>query len=91
MAIPGRDGGQGRVVPAPVRGRGGCQYTGGPFYLGVDQVLEPAGAGARLTMHWRGESRGFFKLAEPLIVRLTKRQAEAAGENLKSLLEEHVL
>ena len=32
--------------------------TGGPFYLEVDQMLEPAGAGTKLTMHCRGESRG---------------------------------
>ena len=65
--------------------------TGGPFYLEVDQMLEPAGAGTKLTMHCRGESRGFFKVAEPLVVRLTKRQVEAAGENLKALLEEQAL
>jgi len=65
--------------------------TGGPFYLEVDQTVEPAGAGAKLTIHCRGESRGFFKLAEPLVVRLTKRQVETAGDNLKALLEEHAL
>jgi len=65
--------------------------TGGPFYLEVDQTVEPAGAGAKLTIHCRGESRGFFKLAEPLVVRLTKRQVETAGANLKALLEEHAL
>jgi len=54
-------------------------------------MLEPAGAGTKLTMHCRGESRGFFKVAEPLVVRLTKRQVEAAGENLKALLEEQAL
>jgi hypothetical protein len=44
-----------------------------PFYLRVGQMAEPAGAGARLTFHYRGGSRGFFKLAEPLVVRLTER------------------
>jgi ribosome-associated toxin RatA of RatAB toxin-antitoxin module len=65
--------------------------TGGPFYLEVDQTVEPAGAGTKLTIHCRGESRGFFKVAEPLVVRLTKRQVETAGENLKALLEDHAL
>jgi hypothetical protein len=65
--------------------------TGGPFYLEVDQTVEPAGAGTTLTLHCRGESRGFFKLAEPLVVRLTKRQVETAAGNLKALLEEHAL
>jgi hypothetical protein len=65
--------------------------TGGPFYLEVEQLLESAGGDTKLTMHCRGESRGFFKIAEPLVIRLTKRQFEAAGENLKTLLEEHAL
>ena len=65
--------------------------TGGPFYLEVDQTVEPAGAGTKLTIHCRGESRGFFKLAEPLVTRLTKRQVETAGDNLKALLEENAL
>ena len=65
--------------------------TGGPFYLEVDQRVEPADADTRLTIHCRGESRGFFKLAEPLVVRLTKRQVETAGGNLKALLEENAL
>jgi hypothetical protein len=53
--------------------------------------VEPAGAGTKLTIHCRGESRGFFKLAEPLVIRLTKRQVETAGDNLKALLEENAL
>jgi ribosome-associated toxin RatA of RatAB toxin-antitoxin module len=65
--------------------------TAGPFYLEVDQKLEPSGAGTKLTFHCRGDSRGFFKLAEPLVIRLTKRQSETAGENLKTLLEEQAL
>jgi hypothetical protein len=63
--------------------------TGGPFYLEVDQTVEPARAGTKLTIHCRGESRGFFKLAEPLVIQLTKRQVQTAGDNLKALLEEN--
>jgi len=65
--------------------------TAGPFYLEVDQKLEPTDAGTTLTFHCRGDSRGFYKLAEPIVVRLTRRQSETAAENLKTLLEEHVL
>jgi carbon monoxide dehydrogenase subunit G len=65
--------------------------TSGPFHLEVDFTLEPAGAGTKLTSTYRGESRGFFRLAEPLVIRLTKRQCETAAENLKTLLEEHAL
>ena len=65
--------------------------TAGPFDLEVDQQLKPTASGTKLTFHCRGDSRGFFKLAEPLVIRLTKRQAETAGQNLKALLEEDAL
>jgi hypothetical protein len=54
-------------------------------------MLEPAGAGTRLTVRCRADSRGFFRLAEPLVIRLAKKQFETGGENLKALLEEHAL
>jgi len=63
----------------------------GPFHLEVDQMLEPAGAGTKLTFRCRADSRGFFKLAEPLVIRLAKKQIETGGENLKALLEEDAL
>jgi uncharacterized protein YndB with AHSA1/START domain len=65
--------------------------TGGPYFLEVDQRLEPDGAGTKLTIHCKGESRGFFKLAEPLVVHLTQRQFDTGGSNLKALLEDHAL
>ena len=65
--------------------------TGGPFHLEVDQMLEPAGAGTKLTFRCRADSRGFFRLAERLVIRLAKKQAETGGENLKTLLEEDAL
>ena len=65
--------------------------TGGPYFLEVDQRLEPDDAGTKLTIHCKGESRGFFKLAEPLVVRLTQRQFDTGGSNLKALLEDHAL
>ena len=65
--------------------------TGGPYFLEVDQRLEPDDAGTKLTVHCKGESRGFFKLAEPLVIRLTQRQFDTGGRNLKALLEDHAL
>ncbi len=65
--------------------------TGGPYFLEVDQRLEPDGSGTKLTVHCRGESRGFFKVAEPLVARLTQRQFDAGGSNLQALLEEQAL
>jgi|ERR1700756_621142 hypothetical protein len=40
---------------------------------------------------YQGESRGFFKVADPLLVRLTKKHFETVAENLRALLEDHAL
>ena len=65
--------------------------AGGPIYLETDAVLEPAAEGTRVTTTYRGESRGFFKLAEPLIIRLSKKHWENAAENLRELLENQAI
>ena len=65
--------------------------TSGPFYLETDAVLEPVAEGTRVTSTFRGESRGFFKLAEPLVVRLSKRHWETAMDNARALLEDHAI
>ena len=54
-------------------------------------TVEPVAEGTRITFSCRGESRGFFKLAEPLVVRLSKKLWEAAAENLRVLMEDHAL
>ena len=65
--------------------------TSGPFHLEVENALESVDGGTRLTAIYRGESRGFFKLAEPVVIRLTKKHFETAAENLKELLEADAL
>ena len=65
--------------------------TAGPFYFELDTTVEHVAAGTQVTSFYRGESRGFFKLAEPLVVRLTKKHFETAADNLRSLLEDHAL
>jgi hypothetical protein len=40
---------------------------------------------------YRGESHGFFKFAEPLMVRLSRRQFDTAAENTRALLEDRAL
>ncbi len=61
--------------------------TSGPFDLEVSTSLEPLEGATRITVTYRGESRGFFKLAEPLVFRLTQKHLETANENFKALLE----
>jgi carbon monoxide dehydrogenase subunit G len=65
--------------------------TSGPFYIEIDATLEPVDGGTRVTSFYRGESRGFFKIAEPLLVRLTKKHFETAAENLRTLLEDQAI
>ena len=59
----------------------------GPFDLEITNTFEPEGAGTKITGLYRGESRGFFKLAEPVIFRITKKQFEASAETMRELLE----
>jgi uncharacterized protein YndB with AHSA1/START domain len=61
--------------------------TSGPFDLEVENTLEPVDGGTRITSLFRGESRGFFKVAEPVMVRLAKNQFETSTDNFKALLE----
>jgi uncharacterized protein YndB with AHSA1/START domain len=65
--------------------------TSGPFELEVATTLDATDGATRLTLKARGESRGFFKVAEPVVVRLTKRTFENAYANFKTLLEEDAL
>jgi hypothetical protein len=65
--------------------------TAGPVYIEIDTTVDPVPAGTQVTSFYRGESRGFFKLAEPLVVRLTKKHFETAADNLRTLLEDHAL
>jgi uncharacterized protein YndB with AHSA1/START domain len=61
--------------------------TSGPFLMDVENTLEPVDGGTKMTSVFRGESRGFFKLGEPVIVRLSKKLFESATDNMKALLE----
>jgi ribosome-associated toxin RatA of RatAB toxin-antitoxin module len=65
--------------------------TSGPFHIEIDTTLEPVDGGAQVTSFYRGESRGFFKVAEPILVRLTRKHFETAAENLRTLLEDRAL
>jgi carbon monoxide dehydrogenase subunit G len=61
--------------------------TSAPFHLEIDNRLERVDGGTRLTSTYRGENRGFMKFAEPVAIRVVRKQFEAANENLKALLE----
>ncbi len=52
---------------------------------------ERAGGGTRATFAVEVEPGGFFKLAEPLVVSIAKRQFETDLAHLKDLMEAHTL
>jgi uncharacterized membrane protein len=61
--------------------------TSGPFPIGGRLTCEAADGGTKVTLVVAADIGGFFKMAEPLVVRMVKRQYETDVSNLKSLLE----
>jgi uncharacterized protein YndB with AHSA1/START domain len=65
--------------------------TSGPFPVQNRVTYEPIDGGTRVTFTSVAEPGGFFKLAEPVLVRMIKRQFEADFANLKDLMESHAV
>ena len=61
--------------------------TSGPIPVAGSYTLEPVGDGTRVIFALEGEPGGFFKVAEPIVRRITLRQWETNLANLKDLLE----
>lgn len=65
--------------------------TSGPFPFHGSLTLEPVEGGTRVNATFGLEPGGFFKLAEPIVTRMAKRQFESDLANLKDLMEAHAL
>ena len=61
--------------------------TSGPVSYELTYTLEPVGAATRVTVHFAGEPKGFFKLAEPLLAGGIKKDFVEDHARLKALLE----
>ena len=61
--------------------------TSGPVANEDTFTFEPVKGGTEVTRKTEGEMGGFFKLAEPLVDRMLRRQFETNLANLKDLLE----
>ena len=61
--------------------------TAGPIPVSGSYTMEPVGDSTRVTFTLEGEPGGFFRVAEPIVKRITLRQWEANLANLKDLLE----
>lgn len=65
--------------------------TSGPFPIQATVTVEPANGGTRVDATIEAEPGGFFKLAEPLLVSVAKRQFQNDFDNLKDLMEANAL
>jgi uncharacterized protein YndB with AHSA1/START domain len=59
----------------------------GPVPWEFRYALEPTDGATRLSFRLEGEPGGFFRLAEPLVVRAVKKQLEADFSTLKEIVE----
>jgi uncharacterized protein YndB with AHSA1/START domain len=58
-----------------------------PFPAEGTLSVEPVAGGTKVTIGGRAEPGGFFKLAEPILGRIAKRQFQAQLDTLKEILE----
>ena len=63
----------------------------GPFPVQASMTFERIEGGTRVDATIEAEPGGFFKLAEPLIVSMAKRQFQSDFDNLKDLMEANAL
>jgi uncharacterized membrane protein len=63
----------------------------GPYPIVGRQTYERVEGGTRLNVILEAQPGGFFKLAEPLLVSLIKRQSETDFASLKDLMEAQAL
>jgi uncharacterized protein YndB with AHSA1/START domain len=61
--------------------------TSGPLAFELTGTYQPVEDGTELTFEVEAEVGGFFRLAEPLVARMGKRQMETQLANIKDLLE----
>jgi carbon monoxide dehydrogenase subunit G len=63
--------------------------TSGPVSFEATITLEESADGTRLSMVGDAELGGFFRIAEPIVIRMASRQMETDLASLKTLLEAH--
>jgi uncharacterized membrane protein len=67
------------------------QSKSGPFPFQASMTFEGTEGGTQVNATIEAEPGGFFKLAEPLIVSMAKRQFQSDFDNLKDLMEANAL
>ena len=67
--------------------RFGFKVISGPVPMEGVYAFESVEGGTKLDFTVEGDAGGFFRLAEPILARMVKRQVETDFSNLKDLLE----
>lgn len=65
----------------------GDKTTSGPVAINTRILFSAGDGGAKVTVHGEIEANGFFKLAEPILSRMSSWQLETDLQTLKDLLE----
>jgi uncharacterized protein YndB with AHSA1/START domain len=60
------------------------------FEMEATVTLDPKGSGTRVREIVRGDAKGFFKVAEPVLVRAFQRHLDGSFADLKDLVESQV-
>lgn len=63
------------------------RVVAGPLQWEFRYTLEEAGGTTRVHVHLEGEPGGFFRLAEPLVIKAMKKQLERDLATLKEIVE----
>ena len=61
-----------------------------PFALTITNIFEAEGGGTKVVAIFDGEPGGFFKVGEPILARIAKKQFQVQLETAKELLEAQV-
>jgi uncharacterized membrane protein len=69
----------------------GWQSSAGPFPMQGSLTFERVNGGTRVNSVFEAKPAGFFKLVEPLMVRMATRRSQNDLENLKRLMEADAL
>ena len=64
-----------------------AQRTDKPFPFTITNVFEAAGKATRVKAVFEGEPGGFFKVGEPILARIAKKQFQVQLDTVKELLE----
>jgi uncharacterized protein YndB with AHSA1/START domain len=63
------------------------KFAFGSIVAQMGMAFDPVEGGTKVTMDIEGEIGGFFKLAEPIVIRIIQRDFQASLANLKDILE----